>query len=131
MAQSKPMTKRAGRISAAMRVLRQARQPGSPGIGARIAAVPRLIGATLSGRYPGMSRAKLLLLAAGAGYIVSPIDAVPEAFLLFLGTVDDLGLAIWLAGALLVETDHFLAWERQQRGVVDGEPRRVRSERLS
>ena len=129
MAQSKPITKRAGRISAAMRVLRQARQPGSPGFGARIGAIPRMIGATLSGRYPGLSRAKLLLLAAGAGYVISPIDAVPEAFLLFLGTVDDIGIAMWLAGALLVETDQFLAWERGSQ-VVDGEPQRVRSERL-
>ena len=71
-----------------------------------------MVGATLTGRYPGMSRARLLLYAAGAGYIVSPVDAVPEALLLVLGTVDDIGVAVWLAGALLFETDQFLAWER-------------------
>jgi uncharacterized membrane protein YkvA (DUF1232 family) len=122
--------KRRGRLSAAARVLRESRRPGSPGLGARIAALPRMIGATLSGRYPGLSRAKLLLLGASVGYIVSPIDVVPEAFLLLLGTVDDIGVAVWLASALLVETDHFLAWERA-KGTVDGEPpQHIRSERL-
>jgi hypothetical protein len=122
-------TKRKGRIGAAWGVLKQARQPGSPGIGARIGAIPRMIGATLTGRYPGMSRARLLLLAAGTGYIVSPIDAMPEMFMLFLGVADDIGVAVWLAGALLVETDHFLAWERGG-APTPGEPQRVRSERL-
>jgi uncharacterized membrane protein YkvA (DUF1232 family) len=132
VAQSNPArsAKRKGRLSAAMRVLRESRREGSPGIGARIAAVPRMVGATLSGRYPGLSRAKLLLLGAGVGYIVSPIDAVPEAFLLLVGVVDDVGIAVWLVGALLVETDAFLAWERTGR-VVDGEPpQHIRSERL-
>lgn len=121
--------KRRGRLSAAARVLREARKPGSPGVGARLVAVPRMIGATLTGKYPGLSRAKLLLLGAGAGYIVSPIDAVPEAFLLAFGVVDDIGIAMWLATALLLETDQFLAWERANK-VVEGEATHVRSERL-
>jgi uncharacterized membrane protein YkvA (DUF1232 family) len=134
MAQGKPTftpsNKRRGRLAAAARVLREARRPGTPGVGARIAAVPRMIGATLSGKYPGLSRAKLLLLGAGVGYIVSPIDVVPEAFLLLLGTVDDVGVAVWLATALLVETDAFLAWERDNRTVEGEPPQHIRSERL-
>ena len=132
VAQSNPAgsAKRKNRLSAAMRVLRESRRAGSPGLGTRIAAVPRMIGATVSGRYPGLSRAKLLLLGASVGYIVSPIDAVPEALLLFAGVIDDVGVAMWLAGVLLIETDAFLAWERAGR-VVDGEaPQHVRSERL-
>jgi uncharacterized membrane protein YkvA (DUF1232 family) len=97
-------------------------------MGARIGAIPRMFGATLSGRYPGMSRAKLLLLAAGAGYVVSPIDAVPEALLLFIGTVDDIGVAMWLTAALLVETDNFLAWERSGQGGAG--PKWVNAERV-
>lgn len=139
MVRTKPMgkaTRRSGRISGAMRVLREARRPGSPGVGARVAAIPRMIGATLTGRYPGLTRAKLLLLAAGAGYIVSPIDAVPEGLLLLLGTVDDIGLAMWLTAALLVETDNFLAWERsgqghgQRQGQGPGQAKWVDSERI-
>jgi uncharacterized membrane protein YkvA (DUF1232 family) len=122
--------KRRGRLSAAARVLREAGKPGTPGVGARLVAVPRMIGATLTGKYPGMSRAKLLLFGAGFGYIVSPIDVVPEAFLLLAGVVDDVGVAVWLATALLVETDEFLAWERSKKNVVEGEATNVRSERL-
>jgi uncharacterized membrane protein YkvA (DUF1232 family) len=122
--------KRRGRLSAAARVLREARKADAPGVGTRLAAIPRMIGATITGKYPGLSRAKLALLGLGFGYIASPVDAVPEAFLLALGVVDDIGVAIWLATALLVETDEFLAWERSNR-VVDGQATHVRSERLS
>ena len=122
-------TRRKGRLAAAYGVLKQSRKPGSPGMGERVGAIPRMVGATLTGRYPGLSRAKLLLLTAGAGYIVSPIDAVPEAFLLLLGVVDDIGVAVWLASVLLVETDHFLAWERGEPA-PGGETQRVQAERL-
>lgn len=134
MAQGKPISpqsaRRRGRLAAAARVLRESRTPGAPGMGARIAAIPRMIGATVTGRYPGLSRAKLLLYGASAGYIISPIDAVPEAFLLLLGTVDDIGVAIWLASAMLVETDQFLAWERGNRVVDGAPPQHIKSERL-
>jgi uncharacterized membrane protein YkvA (DUF1232 family) len=44
--------------------------------------------------------------------VVSPIDAVPEAFLWVIGLVDDAVMVTWLAGAVLAETDRFLEWER-------------------
>ena len=86
---------------------------GAPGLGRRFAALPRLIKATLKGEYDGWRR--LLLMAAAAVYIVSPIDLVPEMFLLVFGLIDDAFVLTWLAGAFLAETDRFLAWE-QQRG---------------
>ena len=55
---------------------------------------------------------------------MSPIDLVPEAFLLLLGLVDDAAVAVWLAGAVLSETERFLIWEREQARVIPG---RVRS----
>jgi uncharacterized membrane protein YkvA (DUF1232 family) len=48
-------------------------------------------------------------------YVVSPIDLVPEAFLLVLGLADDALMVTWLAGALLAETERFLAWEASKR----------------
>ena len=94
-------------------------KPGTPGIGRRLAAVPRMVVATLRGRYDGGARLGWMSLAAV--YIISPIDAVPEAFLLLLGLIDDAAVAIWVAGALLDETERFLEWERLRAGVLNGD----------
>jgi len=105
--------RRKTRLAAAAKVAREASRPGSPSIGARIGAIPRMISASASGRYPGLSRLKLALLGVGVAYVVSPIDAVPEAFLFLLGLADDVAVAVYLAGALFAETDNFLEWERR------------------
>lgn len=105
-----------------VQVINDARRPGAPGLHERAAAVPRMVQAVLSGEYDGTSRARLAAITAGIAYVVSPVDLVPEAVLLVLGLVDDLGVAAWVAGALLVETDKFLGWERAQGRVVVGEP---------
>lgn len=95
---------------------------GGPGIGRRLAALPRIVSATLRGRYDGGWR--LLLMAAAAVYIVSPLDFVPELFTAFIGLIDDTVVAGWLAGAVIDETDRFLAWESDRetsaRKVIPG-----------
>jgi uncharacterized membrane protein YkvA (DUF1232 family) len=77
-----------------------------------------MIGATMRGEYDGKSR--LAMMSVAALYIASPIDLVPEAFLLVLGLVDDAAVAAFLAGALLDETERFLEWERQRAMVIPG-----------
>src|SRR6266545_4190594 len=74
---------------------------GGPTLGKRLAAVPRMIGA----------------------YIVSPIDVVPEGLLLAVGLIDDAAVAVWLAGAVLSETERFLEWERERTRVIPGSAR--------
>jgi uncharacterized membrane protein YkvA (DUF1232 family) len=86
---------------------------GTPGLGRRIAALPRMIKASLTGQYDGGHR--LLLMVAAAMYIVSPIDMVPELVLMVFGLIDDAFVLTWLAGTFLAETERFLEWE-QQRG---------------
>lgn len=105
---------RTARLRTALRVLREARRPGSPGLGERAKAVPRMAAAAGQGRYLGLSRGRLAMLGLAAAYIVSPIDVVPEGLLLVLGLVDDLAVAAWLTTQLLVETDRYLAWERSE-----------------
>jgi uncharacterized membrane protein YkvA (DUF1232 family) len=94
-------------------------KPGTPGLGRRLAAVPRMIAATVRGEYDGGSR--LAMMAVAGMYIVSPIDAVPEAFFLLFGLLDDAAVAAWFAGAILDETERFLDWERQRATVIPGE----------
>ncbi|MER7004614.1 YkvA family protein [Dactylosporangium sp. NPDC000555] len=100
--------------TALLRVFR----PDTPGLGRRLAALPRMIKATLKREYDGGSR--LLMLAAAGVYIISPIDAVPEAFLLVFGLVDDLAMAGYFAGALMDELERFLEWEKLRDNVVQG-----------
>jgi uncharacterized membrane protein YkvA (DUF1232 family) len=93
-------------------------KPGSPGLGRRIAAIPRMIMATVRGEYDGRSR--LAMMTVAGMYIVSPIDFVPEAMFLVFGLIDDAAVAAWFAGAILDETERFLEWERQQAMVIPG-----------
>jgi len=92
---------------------------GGPSIGTRLAAIPRMMKATASGQYDGGMR--LALMAAATAYVVSPIDLVPEAFLLVLGLADDALMITWLAGSVLAETERFLTWEANRRSVIPGE----------
>lgn len=94
------------------RAVHQASRPGSPSLVARLRAVPRLVRAVRSGEYTGMSSMQLAMVLAGVGYVVSPIDLVPEGFLLAVGLVDDVLVIGWLAMTLVRETEDFIAWEQ-------------------
>lgn len=87
-------------------------QPGTPNLGRRVAAVPRMLVASVRRQYDGGWR--LLMMAAASLYILSPLDAVPELFTLFVGLIDDAFVVTWLVGALLAETERFLEWEKNQ-----------------
>jgi uncharacterized membrane protein YkvA (DUF1232 family) len=93
-------------------------KPGTPGLGKRLAAIPRMIAATMRGEYDGKGR--LAMMAMAGVYIVSPVDLVPELFLFVLGLIDDAAVAAYFAGALLDETERFLEWEKGRDRVVPG-----------
>jgi hypothetical protein len=100
--------------------------PGTPGIGRRVAAIPRLIKATFSGLYDGGGR--LFRMGLAAVYIISPIDFIPEILFGPIGLIDDAGVAVWLAGAILSETERFLKWEETNgptKVIPQGKPVRV------
>ncbi|HEY9493381.1 MAG TPA: YkvA family protein [Intrasporangium sp.] len=103
--------KRLKLIATVASVVRASTRPGAPSLSSRVQAVPRLVRATLSGRYVGTTRGRLGLLAGAVAYIVSPVDLVPEAVLPVLGTVDDAFVISWAIKTLVEETDRFLAWE--------------------
>lgn len=91
---------------------------GGPSLGARLAALPRMIRATARREYDGGLR--LALMAAATAYIASPIDLVPEIPLMVLGLADDAVLVAWLAGSVLAETERFLEWETRRGQVIPG-----------
>lgn len=91
---------------------------GGPPLGRRLAALPRMVMATLRGQYDG--RMRLALMVAALAYVLSPVDLVPEAVLMAFGLADDALVITWLAGAVLSETERFLHWERGRARVVNG-----------
>ncbi|HEY8472350.1 MAG TPA: DUF1232 domain-containing protein [Natronosporangium sp.] len=99
------------------RQLRAANRDG-PGLGKRLAALPRMISASLRrrGRYDGLGR--LALMVAAAAYLVWPVELLPELLLGPAGLIDDAFVVAWLSGAVLSETGRFLDWERQREFVA-------------
>jgi uncharacterized membrane protein YkvA (DUF1232 family) len=99
-------------VVAVARAVRMAVRPGGPSMGERAGAVPRMIRATFSGEYVGVSKGRLLLMLGAAGYLVSPLDLIPEAVLPIVGLADDALVLSWLATRLVEETEAFLDWEK-------------------
>lgn len=79
----------------------------------RVRSVPRMLGAKLRGRYPELGGGKLFMMLVLVGYIISPIDFVPELIFSVLGLVDDVAVAVWLTTMALGESERFVVWERQ------------------
>jgi uncharacterized membrane protein YkvA (DUF1232 family) len=89
---------------------------GGPSLSKRLAALPRMIKASATGRYDGGLR--VALMAAATAYVISPLDFIPEAALLVVGLVDDAVMITWLAGSVLAETERFLEWEKERDRIV-------------
>ncbi|MBB2912655.1 uncharacterized membrane protein YkvA (DUF1232 family) [Streptosporangium becharense] len=104
---------KAARAAQAWRTYRDVTKPGSPGLGARVRALPRMVGGAMSGQYPGMGRGRLAMLGLGVLYILSPVDVVPD-FLALIGVADDFGVFLWLTGSLLGESGRYVEWERKR-----------------
>ncbi|WP_240196898.1 YkvA family protein [Nonomuraea lactucae] len=114
------MMAKATRAAAAWRTYRDVTKPGTPGLMARVRAIPRMIGAVMRGDYAEMGRGRLAVMALGVVYLVSPIDLLPD-FLVLIGVADDFGVFLWLMGSLLGESGRYLSHERKiVQGSVEG-----------
>ncbi|MEJ5914227.1 YkvA family protein [Pseudokineococcus sp. 1T1Z-3] len=121
-------THSAGAFRALAAAFLRSRRAGDPGIWEQVSALPRLVAATLRGRYPGTTVQRLGLMALAVAYVVSPVDLVPEGLLLMAGFADDALVLAWLAGAVLEETNAFLRWEGEGEGAaVDDDARAASS----
>jgi len=123
--------KRRGALIALWQVWQASQKPGAPSVGELFKATPRMLGAWAGGRYRGISTGRVLAMLAATGYLVSPIDLVPEGLFAFVGLVDDAAVAAWLAGVLLDETSRFAEWERlmpRAAGVPEPQPSGSKSE---
>lgn len=110
-------TLRWGALGAVGAAVRSASRPGSPGLATRLSAVPRMVRAIRRGEYLGAGLSQVLLMLAAAGYVVSPVDLVPEAALLLGGMADDALVIGWLAVSIVRLTDDFLEWEANRHAL--------------
>jgi len=110
-----------GALRSLATAFRTALRPGTPGLGARFASLPRLVRASVTGAYAGTSRRRLLVIAGALLYVVSPVDLVPEMFLPLLGLGDDALVISWVAASLINESESFLQWERDRDRTVRGD----------
>ena len=92
--------------------MRDGCRAGGPTLGERLSALPRLVGDSARGRYPGLSRARLAGLGLAVLYLLSPVDLLPELLLPLLGLGDDAIVALWLAGTFFEQSGRYLHWER-------------------
>src|SRR6185437_5255222 len=91
--------RRLAAFTALWRAISRGREPGAPGLGERVRAVPRMVRGAASGRYAALGRVRLAVLGLALVYLVSPLDLIPEAFVPLFGLADDGVVALWLAGA--------------------------------
>lgn len=103
--------RRVAALAMLWRALHASSRPGTAGIGAQMAAVPRMLWLGFTGRYPGLAKTRIALAALGVLYVLSPVDAMPELLIGVFGLGDDALVTAWVIGALLGETDAFLRWE--------------------
>jgi len=106
------------RLGTAARSAARSRDGTSHGLLADLAATWRLLRAWLRGDYRGLRLRSILAVVAGLVYFLSPIDLIPDWFLL-LGLTDDLVVVSLVFGVLRQELTGFRAWEaaRSQLGI--------------
>lgn len=106
-----------GALAAVARAIRSASSPDAPSLWARLSALPRMVRAIRRGDYTGADLSRVFLMMGAVGYVVSPVDLMPEALLLLGGLADDAVVVGWLAVTLIRTTDDFLDWERSRHAV--------------
>src|SRR5262245_8382917 len=75
-----------------------------------VAAFLRLLRAWSQGRYARFPLRSIALLALALGYVVSPIDLVPD-FIPFIGVIDDGVVLALVLRALRKDVAPFVEWE--------------------
>lgn len=97
--------------------VRSGSRADGPSVGDRLASLPRMLLALRRGEYSGTDLRHVALMVAAAGYVVSPVDLLPEGVLLLAGIADDALVVGWLAVTLVRATDDFLDWEANRAAV--------------
>lgn len=77
-------------------------------LGRRLIAVIPMIRDTLTGRWPGGPKVRVVGGLAGVLYVISPLDILPEVLLGPFGLGDDIAIAAVSVAALLSAAEDYL-----------------------
>lgn len=94
------------------RAVRAGSQPGTPSLPERLRLIPAMLRDALTGRFPALSRLRVVMLLLGVLYIVSPVDLMPESALMLLGLGDDVLIAGWVVASTLDAAGEYALWRR-------------------
>lgn len=72
----------------------------------------RLLKASVSGAYTGLSARKLVAIVAAILYLISPLDVIPD-FIPVVGYVDDAAVIAWVLKSIAEELKDFKMWEER------------------
>ncbi len=97
------VTARATTVAGAVKASR-----GRHPLGQRLAAVLPMLRDTLTGRWPGAPRGRVVGGILGLVYVISPLDFLPELLLGPFGLGDDLAIAAVSVAALLTSAEDWL-----------------------
>lgn len=90
-------------------------------LGRRLMAVLPMMRDTLTGRWPGAPRLRVVGGLAGLVYLISPLDFMPEALLGPFGLGDDIALAAVSVAALLSAAEDYLDAKDAAAGMRPGD----------
>jgi uncharacterized membrane protein YkvA (DUF1232 family) len=71
----------------------------------------RLLKASVSGAYTGLSVHKLVTIVAAILYLISPLDVIPD-FIPVVGYADDAAVIAWVLNSIAEELKEFKNWEQ-------------------
>ena len=77
-------------------------------LGQRLMAIVPMLRDTVTGRWPGAPRLRVVGGLAGIVYVLTPIDILPEVLLGPFGIADDLAMAAVSVAALLSASEQWL-----------------------
>jgi uncharacterized membrane protein YkvA (DUF1232 family) len=86
----------------------------SHGLGADLVATWRVLCAYLRGDYRDVRLRSVLAVIVGVAYFVSPVDLIPDVFVV-LGFTDDAIVVSLMFNVVRQELAGFRAWEQQER----------------
>ena len=71
----------------------------------------RLLKASVSGAYTGLSVHRLVTIVAAILYLISPLDVIPD-FIPVVGYADDAAVIAWVLNSIAEELKDFKSWEQ-------------------
>ena len=79
-----------------------------------LATLTRLASAWRRGTYKKTPKATIIKVLLAVGYVVSPVDLIPD-FIPVVGYLDDIAVLKWVLSSISGDIEDFRVWERSKK----------------